>query len=121
VYDAVVSILDAMSAKSPPYEHLSLKVGAAVMPISIRTRHNQRRYESELTIEANAAAGAFPRFNGTMTVTPVREYGCELWLQGNYEAPFGSAGDVVDQTIMRDAARNSLQRWFNQITAAIHS
>jgi len=39
------------------------------------------------------------------------ETSCDLRLEGNYRAPLGFAGNVIDMTAMPDAAEHSLERF----------
>lgn len=119
IYAKAAAVLDAIAKKTPPFEHPCLAVGAVSVPISLRADHHPHRLESELTIESAGAPAAFPRFAGVLSVTPLREYGCEIWLQGSYEPPLGSAGEAIDLTILRGAAEKSLATWFASLADAI--
>lgn len=119
---AMLQILQAVATHAPPYERAALSLGldAVSVPIAIESIEQPQRYECEITIAAASGAKAFPRFKGTMSVSPQRDQGSELWLQGSYTAPFGAAGEIVDETLLHGVATTSLDTfvvWMaNEIT-----
>ena len=56
----------------------------------------------------------FHTFEGTLSITPVATHS-ELWLQGTYDPPFGFFGALLDRTVLRHAARRSLQAFLQRI------
>lgn len=133
--DAMVRVARALDARTPPYDRIALSIGLSAMhvpipasvsaPVTIRGSQRPERYECGLEIAGADAPSLFPTFSGTLSVTPLREYGCELWLQGTYDVPMGELGRLADATLARGAARESLQRllaWFaDEIARAVES
>ncbi len=106
----MLQILNAVSTQAPPYERTALSLGldAISVPIRIESIEQSQRYECEIAIAAAAGARTFPRFKGTMSISPQRDQGSELWLQGSYTVPFGAAGEVVDETLLHGVATHAL-------------
>lgn len=107
---AMLRILDAVATHASPYEHTTFSLGldTVSIPVRIESIDQTQRYECEIAIAAASGANAFPRFKGTMSISPQRDQGSELWLQGSYTAPFGTAGEVVDETLLRGVATSAL-------------
>jgi hypothetical protein len=118
--EAMLAILSGLSHHEAPYGEAALSVrfdqihlpaiGDVAVPIAVASQAQPQRYECELTITATAAAGLFPRFVGSFSISPMRDSGSELWLQGTYTPPLGVVGEFVDATFLRGAADASLQR-----------
>jgi len=119
--ESMLAILHALSLHEAPYERAALSLGfdrigvpgagELSVPVMLATDAQPQRYECELTITATATTELFPTFAGSVSVSPMRDSGSELWLQGTYSVPFGAAGQLVDATILRGAADASLQRF----------
>jgi len=117
--DAMYAILDAISHGDPPYQGVALSIGLehvrlpagwrVSVPVSVETKENRFRGESAVQIVAATAPGLFPRFEGTLSISPLGDNGSELWLRGDYTVPGGTAGSVVDATALRGAAAGSLR------------
>lgn len=126
---AMQHILDQIAAEETPYEEPALSValrglhlpltGRVCVPIAIAVTHSDARRESTIAIAATASAEAFPKFEGLIGITPLREYGSQLWLQGAYEIPLGWAGEAIDRTIMKRAAHESLQHFIDWLALEI--
>lgn len=128
-YATLCAVLDAIVQKKAPYERTTLTVsfeglgppfsGRVSVPVKLTARHNEMRYESAITISGAAASAIFPTFEGTLSINPLRELGSELWLQGNYVAPLGAAGEIIDRTLLNNAAQTSLGRMLDWIANEI--
>lgn len=127
--DEMIAICKSFADREAPYDEMALSIGlrsvhipvpgTVSVPISVSSHANAQRYECLLTIEGSAAPRLFPKFSGTISVTPLREYGSELWLQGTYEAPLGVGGRLADATIMHGAATSSLEHFVTWFAAEI--
>ena len=116
--DAMLRILRAVDDGVPPYDAVALSLGLAAVrfgvvsiPVAVASSAKPSSYECEIVIAAERFPTAFPRFKGTVSISPLRETGSELWLQGEYVAPFGAAGEAVDATVLHGVARQSLDRF----------
>lgn len=126
---AMLEILRSLSRHEAPYECEALSLGfdriglpaagEIAVPVSIDTQAQPQRYECELTIAAAATTTLFPRFNGSLSVSPMRDSGSELWLQGSYTVPLGILGEFVDATFLRGAADATLERFVAWLAAEI--
>jgi hypothetical protein len=97
--------------------HVAL-VGEVAVPIVVAVEEHPERWESALTVRAASDEGFFPTFTGTLSVSPNGRR-CELWLIGEYHPPFGSIGAALDATVLRHAARRSLQALLSRIAADV--
>ncbi len=97
--------------------HVAVR-GEIRVPVAMEVSDHPGRFECALSIRAASNAGYFPTFEGTLSVTPVGTQS-ELWLQGTYQPPFGFVGDVLDRTLLRNAARRSLQAFLQRIAEDI--
>ena len=132
--EAMLGILRDVADHRAPYERTALSLGfdqirlpaagVIAVPVSIDTRTQPQRYECELTISATAGTKMFPKFAGSLSVSPMRDSGSELWLAGTYTVPLGAIGEFVDATFLHGAADASLKRfvvWFaEQIVARVN-
>jgi len=126
---AMLEILRSLSRHEVPYEREALSLGfeqirlpaagEIAVPVSIDAQAQPQRYECELTIAATATAALFPTFSGSLSVSPMRDSGSELWLQGSYAVPLGIVGEFVDATFLRGAADASLDRFVAWLAAEI--
>jgi hypothetical protein len=118
--EAMLDILGSAARHEAPYANVTLSLGLEqirvstpgeiAIPISLDADPQPQRYSCDVTIRAMSAAGFFPRFRGSISVSPLRDSGSELWLQGEYAVPLGSLGNVVDETLLNGVARASLDR-----------
>ena len=121
IRDALFSVMPTIQAGKPPYDSLGLAVsyrdvridleGRLQVPIDVDARPRRLRWECDLTIEAQHGKRLFPRFTGTLSVMPSTNNTSELWLQGYYEVPFGTPGELFDAHVAPGAARQSLQHF----------
>ncbi len=119
--DAAIEILRAMTERQPPYDRVALVLGLQELrfpidatlsvPVEAHAVPRPMRWECELEIGAADNERFFPRFAGTVTITPVGADKSEIWLQGAYEPPLGKLGANIDMTILRGAASASLRRF----------
>lgn len=94
--------------------------GEIRIPVTIDVVDRPVRWEYAINIRAASNTGFFPRFEGTLSITPVGSQS-ELWLQGTYQPPFGPIGVVLDRTVLRHAAKRSLHSFLQRIANDIVS
>lgn len=75
--------------------------------------------EWRLNIRAERNPGMYPTFQGVLTLVEAGERGSELRLHGRYTAPLGAGGYAIDTTLLRDAAKSSLERFVREIAYRI--
>jgi hypothetical protein len=97
--------------------HVAVR-GEIRVPVAMEISEHPGRFECAISIRAASNEGFFPTFEGTLSMTPVGTHS-ELWLQGTYRPPFGFIGDVLDRTVLRNAARRSLQAFLQRIAEDI--
>lgn len=129
VRDAAAQIFQAIAEQDPPYDRLSLSVGLRDLhfplegeirvPIQAYVENRPLRWESHLDIKAVNNSAFFPKFQGTLTVTPVGDDACEIWLQGTYEPPVGPFGAGIDAILLHGAAKASLQKFLEWLAGEI--
>ncbi|HEY8320632.1 MAG TPA: hypothetical protein VIG46_02405 [Candidatus Baltobacteraceae bacterium] len=127
--EAMLAILRALSRHEAPYERAALSLGfdrigvpgagELSVPVTLAAEAQPQRYECELAIAATATTKLFPTFAGSISVSPMRDSGSELWLQGAYSVPFGAAGQFVDATFLHHAADASLERFITWLAHEI--
>lgn len=127
--DAMMRILKAMTDRTPPFDHVTLSLGLrdlqvpidadVSVPVHTDAELRPQRWESTFEIEAENNQRFFPRFHGTISVTPSGRSACELWLQGNYDAPMGALGEGIDTTLLRGAAERTLTRFLEWLAGEI--
>lgn len=127
--DAAMRILQAMAEGRPPYDRVTLSLGLrdlqipidADVAVAVHTDIDVRpqRWESTIEIEAANNQRFFPRFHGTISVTPNGHSACELWLQGSYEVPLGTVGEGVDATFLRGSAERTLTRFLEWLAGEV--
>ncbi|MDQ2993173.1 MAG: hypothetical protein M3R30_10205 [Candidatus Eremiobacteraeota bacterium] len=69
---AMLQILNAVATHTSPYQHATLSLGLDMLavPVAIESIEQPQRYACEIAIAAASGAKAFPRFNGTMSISP---------------------------------------------------
>ena len=127
--DAAVGILEDIGARRAPYEHVTLSMGlrdvhlpldgAISVPVSAAVEARPMRWECRLQLEAEHNRQLFPRFDGTLTVTPNGPDESELWLQGGYEPPLGALGAGTDTAMLHGAAEHSLQTFLTWLATEV--
>lgn len=121
-WQALYRILDAAEARPGSIElHVALPHAlgtSAAVPVRLVTAAGNSRYEREITIEA-LDSKVFPQFRGVIAVVHTFANSCDLRLDGKYNPPLGAAGKIVDSTLLRDSARQSLERFMHSIAAQI--
>ena len=88
--------------------------GEIRVPITMEIAEHNRRFECTISIRAASDRGYFPTFEGTLSINPLATQS-ELWLQGTYLPPLGIVGGLLDRTLLRNAARRSLQAFLQRI------
>ncbi len=131
VRDAMLEVMPLIAQGTPPYDTVSLSValrdikiglpGTMNVPIRARAETRPIRWECALEISAARDETFFPRFRGTLTVTPSTNTTSELWLQGGYEAPMGKTGAALDATILRGAAERSLKTFLEWLAKELRT
>ena len=89
------------------------------VPIALDAQLVPIRWEANIEIAAQRHPSLYPRFTGTLSITPNGTDRSELWLIGDYEAPMGVVGDIVDRTLFRDVAEGSLGDFVGRLSAQI--
>lgn len=131
--DAAMHILAAIDKHEAPYDHLTLSLGLRDLkipvdadlsvPVETSVELRPQRWEGTIEIQATNNQKLFPRFSGTISVTPNGPSASELWLQGSYETPVGVLGEGFDETLFRGAAETSLLRFLQwlggEVTAKV--
>lgn len=120
VCESLLRVVPAIAQGKPPYESLAMSVtlrdlrigatGEVQIPIRTRVQREDESWGCALDIQAADKERFFPKFRGRLTIVPVDAY-CELWLEGGYEVPLGSVGALLDATVLRGAAKNSLWKF----------
>jgi hypothetical protein len=125
----LLRIMKAIHDRKPPHEDAALHVGLhdlrlpvpgeIAVPIETSVQERPFQYECTLKIEAANGQHLFPKFVGNVNVSPLGESGSELWLQGQYDVPFGGLGAAIDVTLMRGAAERSLRAFLDMLSSAL--
>jgi len=113
---AMTEVMRDVQLHQPRYDRIADALGLSV---AIAANAKPYRYECDVEIAARAVPRFFPRFVGTVSISPLQESGSELWLQGSYKAPFGSIGALVDATLLRGVARKSLEEFIAWLASEI--
>ena len=87
--------------------------------ISVAAIERPDRFSCSLAIRSRDDPAWFPTFEGTASISPLRERGSELWLQGEYEPPFGAIGAAIDATALHGVARATLERFVDWLSNAV--
>ena len=121
-WQALNRILDTAESRPGSIElHVALPHAlgtSAAVPVRIETAAGNSRYEREIAIEAEDGK-MFPHFRGMIALVHTFANSCDLRLDGKYDPPLGVAGKMVDSTLLRNAARQSLERFMHNIAAQI--
>ncbi len=125
---SLLRVVPAVAQGKPPYERLAMSVtlrdlrigttGEIQIPIRTRVQREEESWCCSLDIQAADKERFFPKFRGRLTVVPV-DAQCELWLEGVYEVPLGSVGALLDATVLRGAAKNSLWKFLQWLADEI--
>ena len=128
VCESLLRIVPVVAQGKPPYESLAMSVtlrdlrigttGEVQIPITARVQREDEAWRCALDIQAADKERFFPKFRGRLTVVPVDAH-CELWLEGAYEVPLGSVGALLDATVLRGAAKNSLWKFLQWLADEI--
>jgi hypothetical protein len=116
--DELARIMKAIHDRTPPYDGAALRVGLhdlrlpvagdVGVPIEADVTERPMQYVCTLKIAASGGAEFFPKFSGSISVSPLGSGASELWLQGEYDVPLGGIGAAIDATLLSGAARRSL-------------
>lgn len=126
--DGMMSVLRSMIDPSRGDGHQSLSLylrdlhiavkGQIAIPVDLKVQEHRGRWECALEISAVADEGFFPTFTGTISISPAGNH-CELWLMGEYRPPLGTAGALLDATMLRHAAQRSLESFLSRVATEI--
>lgn len=126
VRDALMNVMRAIGDREEPYRNLTLAFelsgpGHAQLrvPIEATVVNRPGRWECGIHIEAAENAHLFPRFDGTLSVTPDGGRESELWLQGTYVPPGGALGKGLDVVLLHGSAQNSLREFLTWIAGEV--
>ena len=126
VRDAVMRLMRSIGEHEDPYRDLTLAIEVNApggpelrVPIEATVVNRPGRWECGLHIEAAKSGILFPKFDGTLSVTPDGGTESELWLQGSYEPPGGMLGKGVDATLLRGSAENSLREFLHWLSGEV--
>jgi hypothetical protein len=125
----LLRIMSAIHDRKPPYEDAALHVGLhnlrlpvpgeITVPIDASVQGRPFQYACTLKIEAANGQHLFPKFAGNVNISALGEGASELWLQGQYEVPFGGIGAAIDATVLNGAAQRSLSAFLDVLSNAI--
>ncbi|MGC2131587.1 MAG: SRPBCC family protein [Candidatus Aquilonibacter sp.] len=128
--DALLRVMHSMGKGTATPDQLELSVylrdlhagvrGEIRIPVTLDVVDRPARFEYAIAIRAASDEGFFPHFEGTLSVTPVGTQS-ELWLQGTYDPPFGPIGALLDRTVLRHAAKRSLESFLQRIADDVES
>lgn len=116
VRSSLFAVIAELREHAEPYKQLEF---AFKMPMVVEIGERPERWECELHLRAARAQRFFPTFDGTLSVTPLGENACELWLQGSYTPPGGRAGKLLDDIALHGIAERSLRRFVEEIAAGL--
>lgn len=85
------------------------------VPVDAHVTPGCGRNEWRLTICAANTPNLYPRFEGMLTLLSAARSGSQLQIDGCYSVPFGSFGHLVDLTVLRGAAEDSLRRFLRDV------
>jgi len=123
--DAMLELMPKIEKGAHPYEGLYLSVAILdaniSVPIHAQVESRPFRWECGLDLTASNKAGIFPKFHGSISITPSTNSTCELWLQGAYDPPMGAAGAVLDATVLHGTALQSLQTFLEWLAKEIQT
>lgn len=119
---AVEAILNEF-AREPGRASLALNVRQLHLPfeatiavaVDARVEPGEASNEWHLQIQAARNPGLYPKFDGVLTLIAANETDSQLQLDGAYTVPMGSVGRVVDATVLRGAAKTSLERFVREV------
>ncbi len=128
-HEVMAEILRRLSEGEEPYERTALSLGLRDLrlplegeisvPVKADVEVRPLRWEADLTLAAKSGSALFPRFRGTLAVTPDGSSASGLWLQGAYDVPLGWFGRAVDMTLLRGVAESSLKRFAEWLARTI--
>ena len=126
---AVWNLMKEIEKQAPPYDEFSLEVrvrdlrmpfvGKLQVPVRMHVWRLEPGWECALEVQASANADVFPHFSGTLAVKPEGQAASRLWLQGEYEPPFGPFGETANSTVLRGVAERSLTYFLSYIAADV--
>lgn len=117
VLDATIAVLEELDRSGS--DLLTLGVRSVRVHAQLRALPRPMRFECSIELAASHRPELFPVFRGDLSVSPLRESGCELWLQGSYEVPLGVAGKAIDATVLHGAAARSLGEFLTWIARQV--
>lgn len=106
VLDATVAVLEELDARGP--DLLVLGVRSARVQTQLHAHPRPTRFECTIELAAGHHPKLSPVFRGDLIISPLREYGCEMCLQGSYDVPLGSTDEARDAAVLHGTAARSL-------------
>lgn len=106
-------------------EAVLLRTGAAGMSkqVSVHTlepTYGPERVSIPIRWVATGVTGElFPSLDGNLELRATADGGTEIALVGSYRPPFGRAGEVLDQLLMRRVARGTVQSFVGMLARAV--
>lgn len=94
--------------------HLPFEAALRV-PVRASIHPGGSRNEWRIEIRAARNPGLYPAFEGILAVISAANRGCQLKLEGTYAPPLGQVGRAIDATLLRGAARSSLERFVREV------
>lgn len=85
------------------------------VPVHMRFEAGDGRNQWRLQIRAASTPHLYPTFDGCLTLLDASSSGSELRLEGQYVAPFGKVGRVIDAALLQGIAQSSLRRFLRDI------
>jgi len=130
VHRAAIEIAKAAENRTPPYDAVTLAVnlrnlrtpleGEIRIPVEIQLEPPAKMSgDFHVEIRASSNEALFPRFEGTLSLTPEGEAGTRLWLRGEYVPPMGFLGSAVDATALHGVGERSLTNFLDWIASDI--
>lgn len=108
--------VDGGAALALNIRQLHLPFEAALrVPVRATVHPGESRNQWRLSIRAAKAPGLYPTFEGVLALLSAADKGCQLQLEGRYAPPLGSVGRAIDSTLLRGAARSSLERFIREV------
>lgn len=116
----LVKALQAIEKGDRPFENFTVSadlgslhlpnIGAVSVPVSLSVRgsHGRNPQRIDFALESSDASGFFPKFTGSLRCDPDGPSDAVIWLIGEYAPPLGTAGALLDATVLKGVATHSL-------------
>lgn len=113
---ALASVIADLRAHVEPYRDLEF---AFTLPMAIEIEEHPQRWQCSLHVRARRNERFFPTFDGLLSISPVGEDACELWLQGAYSPPAGRLGQAIDATVLDGIAKTTLRHFLQTVADGV--